>query len=165
MFKRNWSSSCVFFIFENMELRFTKASEYTKQVRYRLIAVTLAFWLFGGLLMKFTGNVIYPSVIIGWSSTFVIRWIQLSVPVKVRDGLLIQRTANLNWFSEVPLSKIKEVSYFEEKKPLLIGMVRPGQGLKIKYNTFDEEVVECLSASFIQMLREGAPEAKFIGLK
>lgn len=147
-----------------MELRFSKANEYTKQVRYRLKAVTLAFWLVGGLLIKVTGNVIYPSVIIGWGSTFVIRWIQLSVPVKIRDGALIQRTANLNWFSEVPLSKIKEVSYFEEKKPFLIGMFRPAQGLKIKYNTFDEEVVECLSAPLIQVLREQAPQATFIGL-
>lgn len=148
-----------------MELRFTKQSEYTKQVRYRLIAVTLSLLFVGGLLMKVTGNVIYPSIIIGWGSTFVIRWIQLSVPIKIRNGALIQRTANLNWFSEVPLSRIKEVHFFVEKKPLLIGMIRPAHGLKIKYNTFDEEVVECLSESFIQMLREQAPQATFIGLE
>lgn len=148
-----------------MELRFSKSNEYAKRVRYRLIAVTLAFWLVGGLLMKFTGNVIFPSVIIGWGSTFVIRWIQLSVPVKIRDGVLIQRTANLNWFAEVPLSKIKEVSYFEEKKPLFIGLFRPAQGLKITYNTFDEEVVECRSASLIQTLRDQAPQATFVGLE
>jgi len=115
--------------------------------------------------MKFTGNVIFPSVIIGWGSTFVIRWIQLSVPVKIRDGVLIQRTANLNWFSEIPLSKIKEVRYFEEKKPLFIGVFRPAQGLKIKYNTFDEEVVECRSATFVEALRDQAPQATFTGLE
>jgi len=147
-----------------MELVFKKSSPEIGSAKRRLILLIALFHVVGIVLMKWTGMVVIPSIIIGASSTFVIRLIQLNVPVKIRDGKLIQRTANLNWFDEVELVRVRKIEHLPNAVPRAAfkTVFTPVQGVKLHYNSYDEMIVECDSPSFLEALQKEAPQAEFV---
>lgn len=153
-----------FFYISTMELVFKKSSPEIERAKRRLLLLVALFYVVGIVLMMWTGMVIIPSIIIGVPSAFVIRLIQLNVPVKIRDGKLIQRTANLNWFDEVELVRIRKIEHLPTVVPrsALKTMFTPVQGVKLYYNTYDEIIVECDSPSFLEALQKEAPQAEFV---
>ena len=149
-----------------MELVFKKEGKYFSAVRRGLIALLAVIFVFGSVLMKLTGWMIIPSVIIGTSGGFTVRLLQLYVPVKIREGRLIQRTANLNWFDSVDLSKVHKIEVLPEGNPRAVrkALFAPSVGYKLYYNRYDELLVECTSELLLAALQEVAPQAEVVRL-
>lgn len=149
-----------------METVFKKKGAYVSAVKRNIVLLLAAIFALGIALMKSTGWIIIPSVIIGKSGGFVVRLLQLYVPVKIREGRLIQRTANLNWFDSVDLSKVTKVEVLPvgNARAALKGIFSPGAGIKLYYNTYDELFVECESADLLGEIVKAAPEAEVVRL-
>ena len=149
-----------------MELVFKKEGKYFSAARRGLIALLAVIFISGSVLMKLTGWIVLPSALIGTSGVFMVRLIQLSVPVKIREGRLIQRTANLNWFDSIDLSKVHKIEVLPEGNPRAVrkALFAPSAGIKLYYNTYDELFVECESADLLGEIVKAAPEAEVVRL-
>jgi hypothetical protein len=155
-----------FLVLIGMELVFKKDGKYFSTVRRGLIALLTVIFVSGSVLMKLTGWIILPSALIGTSVVFMVRLIQLSVRVKIREGRLIQRTANLNWFDSVDLSKVHKIEVLPEGNPRAVrnALFAPSVGIKLYYNRYDELLVECTSELLLAALQEAAPQAEVVRL-
>ena len=149
-----------------METVFKKKGAYVSAVKRNIVLLLAAIFTLGIALMKSTGWIIIPSVIIGKSGGFVVRLLQLYVPVKIREGRLIQRTANLNWFDSVDLSNVTKVEVLPvgNARAALKGIFSPSAGIILYYNTYDELFVECESADLLGEIVKAAPEAEVVRL-
>ena len=149
-----------------MELVFKKEGKYFSAVRRGLIALLAVIFVFGSVLMKLTGWIILPSALIGTSGVFIVRLIQLSVPVRIREGRLIQRTANLNWFDSIDLSKVHKIEVLPEGNPRAVrkALFAPSAGIKLYYNRYDELLVECRPEPLLAALQDAAPQAGVVRL-
>ncbi len=150
-----------------MELVFKKEGKYFSAVRRGLIALLAVIFVFGSVLMKLTGWIILPSALIGGTSgVFIVRLIQLSVPVRIREGRLIQRTANLNWFDSIDLSKVHKIEVLPEGNPRAVrkALFAPSAGIKLYYNRYDELLVECRPEPLLAALQDAASQAGVVRL-
>ncbi len=126
---------------------------FQKSVRW----IWFLFFLFllGPLVYSFLFargvNSIAIGVISGQSVHFLFRLLFANSKIKLNNGVLQFRSMGMKWQSDVPLNRIHKVENYQHKRPVLMGIFAPAEGLKV-YAGLDEFIIERPSSELTALL-------------
>lgn len=98
-------------------------------------------------------NSIAIGVISGQSVHFLMRMLFAKSKIKLSNGVLQLRYMGLKWHTDLPLNRIRKVENYQHKRPVLMGIFAPAEGLKVHVG-MDEYIIERPSRELTALLQQ-----------